>query len=181
MRNIALLTVMEFFLENPYEEFYLRQLAKRLKLSPFAIKKYADLLIKEEVIAEERKANLRYFKANTSNLFFRHLKITFNIRSIMQCGLLDFLEQNLANVSAIVLFGSLAKGENDRNSDVDILVIGKERRLRLEEFEEKTGREITLHVFSWSEWNAKAKQDKAFYAEIISHGIPLYGELPIVR
>ncbi len=181
MQGIAFLSVLKFFLENPYEEFYLRQLAKQLKLSPFAIKKYADLLVKENVIAEERKANLRYFKANTSNLFFRHLKIAFNVQSIAKCGLLDFLRQNLANVSAIVLFGSLAKGENDRNSDVDILVIGKEKRLRLEKFEELINREVTLHVFSWSEWNAKVKQDKAFYAEIISHGIPLYGELPITK
>ena len=181
MRNIALLKVLEFFLENPYEEFYLRQLAKRLKLSPFAIKKYADMLVKEDVIAEERRANLRYFKANTSNLFFRRLKIAFNIRSIMQCGLLSFLRQSMANISSIVLFGSLAKGENDKNSDVDILVIGEKKRLLLEKFEEKIGREITLHIFSWSGWNAKVKQDKAFYAEIISHGIPLYGELPITK
>ena len=181
MRNIALLKVLEFFLENPYEEFYLRQLAKRLKLSPFAIKKYADLLSKENIITEERKANLRYFKADTSNLFFRHLKIAFNIQSIAKCGLLDFLKQNLANVSTIVLFGSLAKGENDRNSDVDILVIGKEKRLLLEKFEKLINRKITLHVFSWSEWNTHAGQDKAFYAEIISHGIPLYGELPITK
>ena len=77
MQELIFLRVARFFLENPYEEVYLRQLAKKLGLSAFAIKKYADLLIKENLIKEERKANLRYFKSNINNLFFKYIKIAF--------------------------------------------------------------------------------------------------------
>ena len=181
MQELIFLKVVKFFLDNPFEEVYLRQLAKKLKLSSFAIKKYADLLIKENFIKEERKANLRYFRANIDNLFFKQLKIAFNIKLILNSGLLDFLKQNLANVSSIVLFGSMAKGEDDKNSDVDILIIGKEKHLDLNEFEEKIDKEITLHIFSWSEWNKQAVENKAFYSDVISHGIPLYGELPLLK
>lgn len=181
MENLMFLKVVIFFFRNPYEEVYLRQLAKNLKLSPYATKKYADLLVKRGLITDEKKANLRYFRANINNLFFKHLKIAFNINLLLECGLIDFLKENLANVSSIVLFGSMAKGEDTKKSDVDIFIIGKQKYLDLGEIERKIEKEVTLHIFSWSEWNKKAKEDKAFYFEIISQGIALYGELPIVK
>ena len=181
MQELIFLKVVKFFLENPYEEVYLRQLAKKLNLSSFAIKKYADLLVKENFIKEERKANLRYFKADVNNLFFKHLKIALNINIILKSGLLDFLKENLANVSSIVLFGSTAKGNDDKNSDVDILIIGKEKYLDLDKFEEKIDKEITLHIFSWSEWNQQTIENAAFYSDVIIHGITLHGELPLIK
>ena len=181
MQELIFLKVVKYFLEKPYEEIYLRKLARELQLSPFAVKKYADLLIKEDVIKEERKANLRYFRANVNNLFFKHLKIAFSINLILNSGLLNFLKENLANVSSIVLFGSMAKGEDDKNSDVDALIIGKEKHLDLKKFEEKIGKDITLYIFSWSEWNQQAIKNKAFYSDVISYGIPLYGELPLAK
>jgi len=181
MQNLIHIKVLNFFLENPYKEMYLRELAKKLQLSPFAIKKYVDLLIKEGLVKDEKKANLRYFKANFNNLFFKHLKISFNVNILLKSGLVDFLKENLANVSSIVLFGSVAKGEDDKESDTDLLVIGKEKHLNLGEFEKKIKRDINIHMFSWSEWNKKAKGDEPFYSEIICYGIPFYGELPLVK
>jgi predicted nucleotidyltransferase len=180
MSELTLLNSLKFFFEHPYREVYLRQLAKQLDMSPFAAKKHMDLLVGKHLVLEERKANLRYFKANTGSLFFRHLKIAFNLSSILGSGLVEFLKESLPNISSIVLFGSMAKGEDDENSDVDVLVIGKEKRISLREFEEKFGRDINLHVLSWSEWNKKARDDKPFYLEILTNGIPLYGEKPVI-
>ena len=101
MQELMLLKVVKFFLENPYEEVYLRQLANKLKLSTFATKKYADILVNEDLIKEERKANLRYLKANVNNLFFKQLKISFNINKILKSGLINFLQENITNVSSI--------------------------------------------------------------------------------
>jgi predicted nucleotidyltransferase len=181
MEEIILLKLTNFFLENSYEEFYLRELSKKLKISVFAIKKYADYLLREGLIQEERKGNLRYFKANLENLFFKHLKIARSINLIIRSGLIEFLKENLANVSSIVLFGSIARGEDNEESDIDISIIGKEKTLDLEKFEDKLNKKINIHMFSWSEWNIKVKKDSAFYFDVITQGIPLHGELPIIR
>ena len=181
MQELKFIKFVEFFLVNPYKEVYIRELAKKLKISPFATKKYADILVKEGLILEEKKANLRYLKANVKNLFYKHAKITYNLRQLLKSGLIEFLKNNLTNVTSIILFGSLAKGEDSDMSDIDILIIGKQKYLSLSEFENKLEKEITLHFFSWSEWNEKAKEDHPFYYEIINHGIPLYGELPLIK
>lgn len=181
MQDLKFIKFTEFFLTNPYKEVYIRELAKKLKISPFATKKYADILVKERLILEERRANLRYLKANISNLFYKHLKISYNMRQLLKSGIIDFLKNNIANITSIVLFGSLAKGEDNKESDIDILIIGKQKYIDLDSFENKLNKEITLHFFSWSEWNEKAKEDHPFYYEIINHGIPLYGELPLTK
>lgn len=181
MQKSILIRMLKFFLEDPYQEVYLRQLSKKLKISVFATKKYADLLVRENIINEERKANLRYFRANSNNLFYKHLKIAFNINLILKSGLIEFLNENIPNISAIILFGSIARGEDDKKSDMDILIMGKKEYLNLNEFEEKVNKKITLHIFSWSEWNVKSKEDSAFYFDVMSQGIPLYGELPLVK
>jgi len=181
MQELKFIKFVKFFLINPYEEIYLRKLAKKLNMSPFAVKKYSDILVKEGLIVDERRANLRYLKANSANLFYKYLKISYNIKRLIQSGLIGFIKINVVNITSIVLFGSLAKGEEDSNSDIDIVIIGKQKNLNLDKFEEKLNREIAPHFFSWSEWNEKAKKDNPFYYEVINHGIPLYGELPLAK
>lgn len=181
MQELKFLKFVEFFLENPYKEVYIRELAKKLKISPFATKKYADILVNEGIVVDERKGNLRYLKANTKNLFYKHAKITYNIRRLLKSGLVDFLKENIINLSSIVLFGSLAKGEDNIESDVDIVIIGSKKHLELGKFEEKIDKEITLHFFTWNEWNNKFKEENPFYYEVINSGISLYGEIPLVK
>ena len=181
MQELKFIKFVEFFLNNPYREVYIRELAKELKISPFATKKYADILVKEGLILDEKKANLRYMKANSNSIFFKHLKISYSLRELLKSGLIDFLKENLANITSIILFGSLAKGEDSDESDIDILIIGKQKHLILSNFEKKLKKEITLHFFSWNEWNEKAKEDNPFYYEVINYGISLYGEIPIVK
>lgn len=181
MNDIPLLKILNYFIENPYGEVYLRELAKKLKLSPFSIKKYVDLFIEEDLVIEEKRANLRYFKANINNFVFKYIKITTNLYTIQKAGLLEFLREKITNLSSITLFGSIARGEDDGKSDIDLIVIGKTKYLNLSEIEGKLGRDIRPHIYSWGEWNKKSKQDSPFYFEVITHGIPLYGELPIVK
>ena len=44
----------------------------------------------------------------------------------------------------IVLFGSAAKGEDIKTSDIDLFIQCKERKIELEKFEKKINRRISL-------------------------------------
>ncbi|MBI3334379.1 nucleotidyltransferase domain-containing protein [Candidatus Pacearchaeota archaeon] len=181
MEERLFLKTIKYFLEKPYEETYLRELAKKLKISPFAAKKYASILLKENLITEERKGNLRYFKASTNNLFYKHLKISLNIKRILDSGLIGFIQDNIVATSSIILFGSVAKGEDNEKSDIDILIIGKDHNINFRDFEKRLGRTINTHIMMWNEWKKDYKSNRAFYYDIIAYGIPLYGGLPLVK
>lgn len=177
----TLLKIIKHLFNHPYEEFHIREIARRVKISPFAVKKYVDMLLKERLLLESRKGNLRYIKPNMTSLVFRYAKITNNLAAIEKSGLISFLKENLPNLSSVVLFGSLARGEDTPKSDIDILAIGKEKNLNVTPIEEKLGKKITVHILSWSEWNKKGREDAPFYFEIMRDGIPLVGELPLIK
>jgi len=181
MKDMLFFKMLKFFLENPFKEVYLRELAKKLKISPFATKKYADMLAKEKLILSQKKANLRYLKSNNSDILFKHLKIALNIKKIRDSGIGEFLKNSIPNLSSIVIFGSIAKGEDAEESDIDLVLIGSKNYINIKKFEDKIQKEINIHIFSWGEWKKKMKDDSPFYYEVISYGIPIYGELPIVK
>ncbi|HEC77358.1 MAG TPA: nucleotidyltransferase domain-containing protein [Thermoplasmatales archaeon] len=173
--------VLQLFFSNPYHEVYLRELARKADASVFSVKRIVDELVKEGMLLERKNGNMRYIKANMDNLFFRYLKIAFSIKKIEESGLIEYLIKNIPALSSIILFGSIAKGEDDEKSDVDLLVIGQKKKMDLSKFEENMGREVRVITMRWSEWREYAKENKAFYREIITNGIVLYGNMPVIE
>jgi len=176
------LRVLEYFFDESYKEVYLRELARRVRLSIFALKNAVDDLVEEGILVERREGRLRYLRANMENLFFKRLKIAFSVKKLMDSGIVSYFKESFPALSSVVLFGSMSKGEDDRKSDVDILVMGQKlERIDVSDFEGKLGRKIELTVLRWSEWRKKAKDDRAFYLEVMTSGIVLYGNLPVIE
>jgi len=179
--NLEILRALIYFLENPYKEVYLREFSRKLKISPNTAQRFLNLFLKENLLIESKKANLRYFKANLENPVFRHIKITYSLKKLENSGLIKVLEEISSH---ILIFGSIAEGKDDEKSDIDLLVISQ-NRLKIKEkildFQTKISREISPHVFSWQEWKKQAKLNKAFYQDIIIKGINLVGEKPVVE
>jgi len=179
--NSSVWEVLFYFFSHPYKEVYLRELARKANVSIFSAKQAVDELVREKILLERKNGNMRYIRANMESLFFKQLKIAFSIKKIEESGLIYYLVENVPAISSIVLFGSIAKGEDDENSDVDLLIIGKKRKIDLSKFEKKIGREIRAIVMKWSEWREYIKKDRALYREIITNGIVLYGNMPVVE
>jgi predicted nucleotidyltransferase len=177
--GLLVFNALKFFIKNPYEEIYLRDFSRRLNISPNTAQRFLNLFLKENFIKEEKKANLRFFKANLDNILFRYIKKTSSVKELIEGGLINLLK----NVSSfVVLYGSVAKGLDDKNSDIDLLIISSKKK-EVDEIllvlEKRFNRTINSHTFSFVEWEKQKKDNKAFYQEIISTGINLIGEIPI--
>ncbi len=167
---------LEFFINNPYKEIYLREFSRKLKISPNTSQRFLNMFLKEELVIDKREANLRYFKANLENVVFRFLKKTYSVSKIKSSGLINYLKPKFSN---IILFGSMAKGEDDLKSDIDIVCVGKKQKLDLYEYSKKLNKEINIYVFNFSEWRKQKKENRAFYEDVVSSGISLEGEMII--
>lgn len=171
--------VLGFFIKHPHNEFYLREISRKTGLSASAVKKYCDLLVGEKLLEESRKGNLRYFKPNLESRLYLGIKSSLNAQAVIKAGIVDYILENIPNTSSITLFGSMAQGLDDENSDIDLLVIGK-RPAKRPDYPEKLGRELNVHTYSWQQWKKKAGEDPAFYNEVVSKGTSLYGEKPTI-
>lgn len=180
-QKITQLTVLELFIKNPYERYYLREMSRILGISPMTVKRALDLFVQERLLVREEFKNQILYKANMSSAAFKHLKTAYNLAWLEEKNIVDFLKEELPGLSSLVLYGSYAKGENDEKSDVDLLVISispKKRTFRLMELIEK---ETSLLIFTPSEWVEQAKENRAFYIDVIIEGIVLYGTRPVVE
>jgi len=173
------LRILVVFFNEPYRDFHLREIAKLADVSSSTAKRFLDLYNENKFLVKSRKANLVLFKANLENPSFRYMKLSYFIMKMKP--LISFLKDTYPN-SSIVLYGSCARGEDDPESDVDLLIVGrKTERFDLSEFENGLGRKVTLLIYTPHEWEEKAKTDKAFYERILVDGIVLRGNLPVVK
>lgn len=172
---------LEFFLRHPSQEVYLREYGRILKISPNSAQRFLERFVAQGYLIEQRRGHLRYFKANLSSLTLRQLKITSSLKELESNGTLSLLQASGA--SHALLFGSVAEGKDDEESDIDILVIAsakEEVRKAVLMIQKRLSREVNTYIFSWSEWKGQAKTNKAFYLDAITKGIALIGEKPLV-
>lgn len=175
--NLLVLNALEFFVENPYEEIHLREFSRKLRISPNSAQRFLNLFFNQKFILEFRKANLRYFKANIDSIVFRKLKLTFSLKKIEDSGLINYLRERFPQV---ILFGGVAQGIDDSQSDIDIICIGIKKHIELHQFEKKLKKEINIHIFNMAQWKIQKSENKAFYQDVISTGVNLIGEIPII-
>ena len=159
--------VLNFIAEDPYEKFHLRQIEKELKISPSSVKKALDIMLNLNLIKEERIANIRIVSGNMDEILLKKIKIVKNI--IFVKPLIDKIKP----ATSIVLYGSFANGENNRNSDIDMFVITN-KQIKLHEYKNYSVQivKMTPEILS------KQRKDNPAYIKEIKNGILLHGEMP---
>ena len=173
------LRILIVFFNEPYRDFHLRQIAKLANVSSSTAKRFLDFYSENTLLVKSRRANLVLFKANLENHGFRYMKLSYFMMTVQP--LIASLKKTHPT-SSIVLYGSCARGEDDPESDIDLLVIGrKTEQVDVSKFEKSVGRKITCLIYTPQEWEEKAQKDKAFYERILVDGIVLHGNLPVVN
>jgi predicted nucleotidyltransferase len=164
---------LAYFFENPKQEMYLRELARKLNMSAATVMRITNFLVGEGMLEKRVERNATYFRANLSP-DFKELK------KICGAGVIDLLKSKSVGLASVLLYGSAAKGEDDAGSGYDFLVIASRCDVRASELSERLGREVSLQVYDATGWKKTSKQNRAFYLDIISNSIALYGETPVI-
>ncbi|HDL02392.1 MAG TPA: hypothetical protein ENH20_00995 [Candidatus Pacearchaeota archaeon] len=171
MRQDNKMKVLEVFYEAPEKVFTVREVAKVSGVARATVHKILVELKRDGMISEDGRANL------DSKFLIR--KVHYFVEKIVNSGLVDFLVERFIP-SSIVLFGSVAKGDSVKGSDVDIFVEsqiddadGVAMGLNLRKFERKIGHKIELFVKS----NIGDYHDNLF--NNIVNGVKLYGSVKV--
>jgi len=180
-RNVTQMRVLAHFIEFPCEEFYLRELGRILGMSPMTVKRSLDLLLDDGFIVREKRKNQILYRANTDYLAFRFAKISFNLAAIEEKGVVKGLLEDVPGISSIVLYGSYARGENDMHSDLDLLIISMSKKVDASKISKKIGVMVNLMNFTSNQWSKQAKENRAFYQDVITEGIVLHGTRPVIE
>ena len=134
------------FFEDCYREINVREYAKSSGCSPPTASKRLKNYAGEKLLLQRAEYNRLLFSANRTSADFRDLARCYWRHRLSP--LIQNMERALTTPAAM-LFGSLAKGEARRDSDVDIAIFAPAKKpLETAALQRQFGREITIHWFN---------------------------------
>ncbi|MBU2638852.1 MAG: nucleotidyltransferase domain-containing protein [Nanoarchaeota archaeon] len=166
--------MLKLFIEEPDAGFSIREIARRLKQNHATVLNHITPFVKLELVTINKTTLYPTYRANTENkhyLFYKKNEIVFQIS---QSGLIQYVWEK-ALPSCIILYGSCAKGDYRKGSDIDLFVEAHEAKLDLAKFEKSLGREI--HVIFEPEIGNLASP----LQNNVLNGIILYGFVKLDR
>lgn len=135
------------FFDEPDKEVSVREYARLHGISPATASTYLKELTKQGYLKQRKERNLILFKANEESKAYKDAKVNNNITRIRSSGLIEELMSKLQQPLAIYLFGSYAKAENRKGSDIDLFIITRaKKQINLEKHEKQLGASIQLFV-----------------------------------
>jgi predicted nucleotidyltransferase len=169
IESSAKTAVLIFLSENPERSFTGAELAKKAGKSRMSVFLVLKTLSKEGAVKRESRGGAYLYRINAGNPSVKQFKVLKNVIELE-----PFLEQLKKHAKKIVLFGSLSRGEDTADSDVDLLVVtnsvdeGKEQVKQI-----KAGRKIEAVFFTPSGLADLKEKEKVFYGEI-ERGLTLW-------
>jgi len=149
--------LLALFFANPEDEFYIRQLSRKLDEETNAIRRELLMLENAGILISRAEGNLKLYKVNRNSPVFNELKGII----LKTEGLGTILRQELKDKGILFAFiyGSYAEGRERKGSDIDLMVIGdvpvdKFNRI-ISELERKIGRDINYLIYPEKEFIKK--------------------------
>lgn len=140
--------VLKLILENsPLKEWHFSEIVKEAKVTKAVANKWLKKYVNEGLlnyVKEEGK--FPYFSAGEHNPKYYSLKKFYALEQLHKSGLIAKL-LSLKSAKTIIIFGSMAKGDWYKNSDIDIFIYGETDDFDKSEYEKELGKHIELHVF----------------------------------
>lgn len=171
IQNCTAYRVLSVFFDYPTRHFQLREICRLLKMGMPSVRSHVAKLERQGFVRKEKRGVYQSFVSTRNDLFKLYKKNDVLLR-LHHSGLLGFLADKFVP-DAIVLFGSASRGEDVEDSDVDLLVIAREKKVQLEEFEHKVRRKIALH------FEEKISGIPKELLNNIVNGIVVYGYLQV--
>ncbi len=135
--------ILKKFLEDPLEEFGLRELSRLVNISPASVKNHLLILQKENLIKQITRKNSPLYQAKRDTQEFKTAQKLHIIHQLEATKTLSYLQQTLAP-KTIILYGSHAKGDAIKSSDIDLFIMGKQTKINLTKYENLLNKPLHL-------------------------------------
>jgi predicted nucleotidyltransferase len=164
--------VLGLLLLNPDATYHVRELARLTCTSAGTLHKELTKLTQAGLLRRQEVGHQVRYSANRDCPIFDELASILRKTS----GLVDVLASALSsvekNVTLAFVFGSVARGEQQSNSDVDVMLVGSlgfaDAVQALHPVQATLQREINPVVYSVDEFRRRAASDDSFIREVLA-------------
>lgn len=115
--------VLGLIFMQPERSFYLNEVVRHANAGKGAVQRELHKLESSGLVLTTSLGNQKHFQANQKSPVFKDLRAliikTFGIREIIA----NCLQNNATQINRAFIFGSIAKGTDNANSDIDLMVV----------------------------------------------------------
>ena len=157
---------------NPEASYHVRELARLTNTAAGTLHKELSKLTAGGILQSKKVGNQVHYSANMQCPIFNELASILRKTS----GLVDVLASALSNVQNQIafafVFGSVARGEQQTNSDIDVILVGDlsfgDAVQCLYTTQTTLQREINPVVYSVEEFKRRFENDDSFIKEVLA-------------
>jgi DNA-binding transcriptional ArsR family regulator len=153
------------------ETFYLRQLARVVGSGMGAVQRELKSLTEAGIVTRIEKGKQAYYQANSQCSVFTELKSLIMKTAGMGDALRVALSHLAERVQVAFIYGSIARGGENRGSDVDIFIVGEvtfaEVVETLSPVQQTLNREINPTVYPVAEFREKKNSGHHFITSVL--------------
>ena len=187
--------ILTVFLNDPFREVHLREIARLSKSSLANVDNSMRLFVKNDMFKRRDISHTSFFKPNLEN---EDLLKTFelleldrrkefcrknkNITRLLKKYTDTVIELSNKNIQLVILFGSVARGEWAKDSDIDILAVVSDKESEVTDILNKAKTDVSplLEIRPISTTTQKFiegfKKKTEFYENLWKDRIVLYNE-----
>lgn len=158
---------------KPQRSFYLNEIVRETAMGKGAVTRELAKLTAAGILTVQKQGNQNHYQANSSSPIFNELKQivlkTFGVKGVLQQGLASLL----ADVEQAFVYGSVASGEENDGSDIDLMLIGNdisysEVMEKLEPLEEQLHRPINPTIYTPKEFSERLAGGQNFLSKVMA-------------
>jgi len=165
--------VLALIFGHPERSFYTNEIVRKADSGTGAVMRELSRLQHSGLVKVERIGNQKHYRANPESPIFEELR-SLVLKTV---GLIEPLREALQpyakRIRAAFIFGSVAKGKDTAQSDIDLMVIGdkltySDLYTALQDAEQVLGRPVKPNFLSTLDWQRKLGQENSFVTAITS-------------
>ena len=165
------LSILSLLLPQPDRRRYLREIVRITGAGHGGVQRELEKLTRAGILTKTREGNLTYYGANRSNPVFEELRglveKTAGIAGSLRAALLPLAD----SIDHAFLYGSMARGDDRSESDIDLMVIGDVPFLgvvsAVSALQETLGREVNPTVFTLKEFRRRIEEGDHFLTRVM--------------
>lgn len=164
--------VLGLLLLHPDTTYHVRELARLTGTSAGTLHKELTKLTNGGVLRRQEVGNQVRYSADRDCPVFEELASILRKTSGLVDVLIDALSGIEKNIALAFVFGSVARGKQQSNSDVDVMLVGSlgfaDAVRALHPVQATLQREINPVVYSLEEFRRRAASDDSFVREVLA-------------
>jgi predicted nucleotidyltransferase len=163
--------VLGLLFSNPEDTFYLNEIVRLADIGKGTVSRELERMLNAELVSSIRVGNQIHYQANKDCPIYRELtsivRKTFGIADVIKQGLSGLFDE----IRYAFVYGSISKGEEKANSDIDLLIVTDTIEYvdvikALADAEKLLGRPINPSLYSARQIKDKLKSKNSFIIRI---------------